>query len=292
MNPQIFLDSGAFSASRQGVAIDVREYAKFARQNLPLIGCMANLDIIPDPDMDRDEIEATCKRSYQNQQFLKDAGLAPLPVVHRLDGPNWLERYLSDGEEYICLAPGRNAGAVGWLQRCFNTIAQASYQPRIHGLGVTTALLTTQFAWSSTDSSTWAKQAAVGRVLVPLFDSADQPLFHLRPAGFFVSNRMQVEPNHIDQLHDYQRDDVERFLQRCDLSLSEVRTDHRARCRALIAYFKALQSVSCAKLYFVSNPNARDLLLECGAHDHLLSYAWLRRQRDGALERYVEGVRE
>jgi hypothetical protein len=89
---------------------------------------MANLDIIPDPDMDRDEIEATCERSYQNQQFLKDAGLAPLAVVHRLDGPHWLERYLNDREPYIALAPGRHAGAVGWLQRCFQTIAQASYQ--------------------------------------------------------------------------------------------------------------------------------------------------------------------
>jgi hypothetical protein len=146
----------------------------------------------------------------------------------------------------------------------------------------------TAFRWSSTDSSTWAKQAAVGRVLVPLFDNADQPLYRLRPHGIFVSGRMTIEPNHIDQLHDFQREDLIRFLQQCDLSLEDVRTSHQARCRALITYFRRLQSEAGTVLYFVANPNARDLLLECGARDHLLSYAWLRRQRDGALQRYVE----
>jgi hypothetical protein len=271
--------------------IDVREYAKFVRRNLALIRHVVNLDIIPDPDMDREEIETTCKRSYQNQQALKDAGLAPLPVVHRLDGPHWLERYLEDGERYICLAPGRHAGAVGWLRRCFQLIEKAPHRPAVHGLGVTTATMMTAFNFTTVDSATWIRQAAVGRLLVPLFDNTNQPLYRLRPHGIFVSSRMKVEPNHVDRLHDYQRDDLIRFLQHCGLGLSDVRQSHEARCHALIAYFQALQSESGATLYFVSNRSAdtRDLLTSCGAYDHLLSYALFRGKRDGALERYVEG---
>jgi hypothetical protein len=287
---RIFLDSGAFTAARQGEAIDVREYTKFARRNLSLLHQVVNLDLIPDPLMDNDEIEDVCAKSYKNQQTLRDAGLSPLPVVHRLDAPIWLERYLEDGEPYIALAPGRQAGAVGWLRRCFKTIAQASYKPKVHGLGVTNSIQLVNFPWSSVDSATWIKQAAVGRLLVPLFDGDDRPLYHLRPDGVFVTDRMRVETNHIDRLNDFQRDDLCRFLQSCSLSLSEVRHSHEARCRALIAYFRALQPVSGAALYFVSNPQARSLLAQCGAYDHLLSYARLRGQRDGALERYVSGT--
>jgi hypothetical protein len=291
MTPRIFLDSGAFTAARQGQIIDLGEYTRFIRAHHDILAQFVNLDLIPDSGMDRDQIESAAEQSYANQQFLKDAGFSPLPVVHRLDGPGWLEKYLVDREPYIALAPGRKAGAVGWLQRCFQTIAQASYQPKIHGLGVTTATQMTVFSFSTVDSATWIKQGGYGHLLIPLFNRADEPLYNLRAKGVFVSDRMQIEPSHIDRLHDYQRDDVERFLRLCGLSLSEVRADHRARCRALIKYFQGLQSASGATLYFVSNRSAdtRDLLTSCGAYDHLLSYAMFRGKREGALARYVEG---
>jgi hypothetical protein len=219
---------------------------------------------------------------------MKDAGLAPLPVVHQFDAPRWIERYLNDREPYIALAP-KGRGSLDWLNQCFKTIAQASYRPKVHGLAVTNTIQLIDFPWTSVDSATWVKQAAVGRLLVPLFDRADRPLYNFRPRGVFVTSRMEVEPSHIDQLRDYERADVIRFLQLCNLSLNEVRQNHQARCCALIKYFQALQSVSGAVLHFVSNTSAgtRNLLLGCGARDHLLSYAVLRGQREGAIEKYV-----
>jgi hypothetical protein len=221
---------------------------------------------------------------------MKDAGLNPLPVIHQIDGVEWLERYLDDREPYLAFAP-KGRGSFEWLGRCFSKIQQAPYVPKVHGLAVTNTLHLMNFPWTSVDSATWVKQAAVGRVLVPLFDRANQPLYHLRPNGIFVTDRMQVEPDHIDRLHEYERGDVLRFLQLCNLTLRDVRQSHEARCRAQITYFRALQSESGAVLYFVSNigRHARNLLNQCGAQDHLLSYAILRRQRHGALEQYVSG---
>lgn len=288
MSRRIILDSGAFTASRQGDAIDLREYICFARRNLPLLEQIINLDIIPNRDMNTAEIENACVRSYANQRAMKDAGLNPLPVVHQLDAQHWLERYLEDREPYVALAP-KGQGSFNWLSHCFKTIAQASYSPKVHGLAVTNTNQWLNFQWATVDSSTWVKQAAVGQVLVPLFDGTDQPLYHLRPRGVFVTERMKIERNHVDRLRDYEREDVLRFLQLCGLSLNAVRQSHQARCRALIKYFQALQSASDAVLYFVSNPNARKLLSQCDVKHHLLSYAILRRQRDGTLQRYVEG---
>jgi hypothetical protein len=225
---------------------------------------------------------------------MKDAGLNPMPVVHRLDGPGSLERYLLDREPYIALAPhGAGQRALNWLDRCFATIKQASYQVQVHGLAVTNSIQMTEFRWASVDSSTWVQQAGRGNVLVPVFGVDDRPDYRHRPKRYCVTDRMHVEKNHIDKLDDFTLDDLRYFIHHvCELSLTEVRYSHFARWRALIKYFRGLEAASGAHLYFVSDLDAqmRNALIKCGAKTHLLSFFKLRKQRDGMLERYVEGT--
>jgi hypothetical protein len=293
--PSILLDSGAYSAFHQGDAVELSDYITFVRRQSSLIERVINLDIIPDPRLDADQIKATCEQSYRNLQTMKDAGLNPMPVVHQVDGPGWLERYLIDREPAIALAPlrRRRQSALRWLHLCFATIRQTSYQVQVHGLGVTNSIQMTEFPWASVDSSTWVQQAGRGNVLMPVFGIDDRPDYRHQPKRYCVTDRMHVEKNHIDKLDDFTLDDLRYFIHHvCELSLTEVRYDHNARWRALIKYFRGLEAASGARLYFVSDLDAqmRNLLLECGAENHLLSFFKLRQLPDDMLDRYVEGT--
>jgi len=226
---------------------------------------------------------------------MKDAGLSPWPVIHQTDGRDWLERYLNDREPYIALAPFKHGGksAVAWVQQSFATIKQASYQPRVHGLGVTNALLMVQFPWTSVDSSTWLRQAATGNVLVPVLQIGGKPDFRLQPNRYCVTDRSEVEKNHIDKLDEFRLDDLRYFIHDiCGLTLTEVRYSHPDRWRALVNYFRGLEVASGARLYFVNGIDGqmRNVLMECGAENHLLSFFVLSQLRDGMLQRYVEGT--
>jgi hypothetical protein len=293
--PRILLDCGAYSAFRLGATIDLHEYITFQQRHAHLIEHAINLDIISGPDLDAQQIKAACEQSYRNLHIMKDAGLSPWPVIHQTDGRDWLERYLNDREPYIALAPFKHGGksAVAWVQQSFATIKQASYQPRVHGLGVTNALLMVQFPWTSVDSSTWLRQAATGNVLVPVLQIGGKPDFRLQPNRYCVTDRSEVEKNHIDKLDEFRLDDLRYFIHDiCGLTLTEVRYSHPDRWRALVNYFRGLEVASGARLYFVNGIDGqmRNVLMECGAENHLLSFFVLSQLRDGMLQRYVEGT--
>jgi hypothetical protein len=164
---------------------------------------------------------------------------------------------------------------------------------QVHGLAVTNSIQLTEFPWGSVDSSTWVRQAGTGNVLVPVFGIDDRPDYRHQPKRYCVTDRMHVEKNHIDKLDDFPLDDLRYFIHHvCELSLTEVRYSHDARWRALIKYFRGLEAASGARLYFVSDLDAqmRNVLMECGAENHLLSFFKLRQLPDGMLERYIEGT--
>ena len=104
----ILLDSGAFSAWSLGERIDLSAYIGFVRANKDLIYRSINLDKIPGDfgirEWRPEEIEAAAAASYANQQKMKGAGLNPIPVFHQDEHFRWLEKYLADDEDYICLS--------------------------------------------------------------------------------------------------------------------------------------------------------------------------------------------
>lgn len=153
--PEVFLDSGAFSADTQGVPIDRAAYIAYIKRYQHLITTYANLDVIRNP-------EAT----WANQQALEDAGLAPLPVFHGGSDWSWLEHYI---ERYPYIALGGLVGKVnrakGWLVRCFQ---MAQGRAVFHGFGVTAWQVLRDLPWYSVDSSSWGQGFRYGQV--PVFD--------------------------------------------------------------------------------------------------------------------------
>ena len=120
----ILLDSGAFSAFNLGERIDLDDYVGFVKANKGLIYRCINLDVIPGNFGNREwrpeAIEAAAAASYANQQKMKEAGLNPIPVFHQDENFRWLEKYLADDEDYICLSASQRAGRpekLTWLRR-------------------------------------------------------------------------------------------------------------------------------------------------------------------------------
>ena len=80
----LFLDSGAFSASEQGAVIILDEYIKFAKKHEAHCEVIANLDVIGDPGETR-----------KNQKKVEAEGLRPLPVYHYGEPRQYLLRYIN-----------------------------------------------------------------------------------------------------------------------------------------------------------------------------------------------------
>lgn len=151
--PDIFLDSGAFSAERQGVSIDIDAYMAYIRRYRHRITTYANLDVMRNP-------EAT----WRNQQIMEDAGLAPLPVFHGGTEWRWLDHYL-DRYRYIALGGlvGKVGKAQGWIVECFR---RARGRAVFHGFGVTAWEVLRDLPWYSVDSSSWGQGYRFGQVPV------------------------------------------------------------------------------------------------------------------------------
>lgn len=70
--PEVFADSGAFSAMTQGAPVDVDEYARWLLRNKYLFRVYSNLDVVGDDDR-------SAEGTWANQRRLEDEyGLAPL----------------------------------------------------------------------------------------------------------------------------------------------------------------------------------------------------------------------
>lgn len=161
-HPEVFADSGAFSALTQGAPIDLHQYARWLQANERHFAVYANLDVIGDG-------EAAAEGTWQNQRVLEDEyGLRPLPVFHAGEPWSALERYLEAGYRYIALGGlvGRPRNSImPWLVSCFR---RAEGVAVFHGFGLTSWEPLKALPWYSVDSSSWGSGYRYG--IVRLWD--------------------------------------------------------------------------------------------------------------------------
>lgn len=163
LTPEIFADSGGFSAFTQGATIDRADYAAWLRRWNDMLTLKANLDVIGAG-------QAGAQKTWENQQYLEQSLQQPvLPVFHAGDPWEWLDHYLERGYRYIALG-----GLVGrqprdllpWLVRVFRLARETGTV--FHGFGVTTMKLLDVLPFYSVDSTTWGTGFQYGSVR--LFD--------------------------------------------------------------------------------------------------------------------------
>ena len=158
--PEVFADSGAFSAASQGATIDIKEYAEWVKRWRHLLTVHSNLDVIGDP-----------AQTDRNQKTLEGFGLDPLPVFHTGSDFTHLDELIKQ-YQYIALGgmvphmrfPKR---IMPWLIQCFK---RARGKAVFHGFGATSWVVVKSFPWYSVDSSSWGSGFRYGQV--PVFNKA------------------------------------------------------------------------------------------------------------------------
>lgn len=165
----VFMDSGAFSADSQGVAISVNEYSKYLKRLKPHL--YAGLDVIGDA-------EATKKNQLKMEEMWE---LSPVPTFHMREDMKYLHEML---EKYEYIALGGmvfSKGTKGWLDEVWPHILKAGNK-KVHGFGLTDQDLVKRYPWHSIDSSSFKSSKRFGRIV--LLDENTMKLSSIRTADF------------------------------------------------------------------------------------------------------------
>lgn len=148
----IFVDSGAFTASTKGTRIKLAAYTRWIRQNAAHIDAYMNLDVI-----------GNAAGTRRNQEVLEAEGLTPVPAFHWGSDPVEFDRYVEcyprvalGGIVPLLKTPDR---LVPYLDDLFNRGLKRRADLKLHGLGMTSWSLLTRYPWDSVDSSSWVAGA-------------------------------------------------------------------------------------------------------------------------------------
>lgn len=168
---RILVDSGAFTAWKQGTAIVLDDYIAYAKQlrstitegtTIEFIG----LDVIAGtPEQGKAgtipaaDLVKACEDGYHNFEIMREAGVECLPTFHRDDDFKWL-RKIADKAERFCLAPRVDGSPtyvkMRWLNECFKYLGPSAWKEhRIHGLGISSIEMMETYPFYSVDSTGW-----------------------------------------------------------------------------------------------------------------------------------------
>ena len=227
MNVDVFLDSGAFSAWSKGIEIDIQKYIEFIKQNQDVITVYANLDVI---SRDRFSMgtKESAEKTLRNQKIMEEAGLSPLPVFHIGEPFEYLEYYINH-YDYIGLG-----GMVGkskqtldtWLDVVFGQyICDERGYPKVkvHGFGLTSVQLMVKYPWYSADSSTWMKEAIMGKVMAPYLRRQGKWIYDEGYWAIGVTERLKKEKYHIANLSLLKRKVVLKYFEELGFPLGKSR---------------------------------------------------------------------
>ena len=160
--PNVFADSGAYSAYSMGGSVDVAAYAEWLHRWRKWFTVYANLDV-------KGDVEA----GLRHQAYLESRGLTPLPVFHGGEPWSVLQDMIAT-YPYIALggiaggaAPAHSPSVMRFLIHAFRL---AEHRSVFHGFGITNWEVLKAFRWYSVDSSSWGSGFRFGHV--PLFDPA------------------------------------------------------------------------------------------------------------------------
>ena len=248
---KLMLDSGAFSAWKQGLTINLDEYIAYIKRNEQWLHTYVNLDVIPGAPGRRatqEEMEAAAKASYVNLKKMHKAGLSPMPVFHMGESFDWLHRLLDDGEEYIGIGGMGNAtnnGQIHFLDRVFTILTDQAGEAMVktHGLGVASFILLKRYPWTTCDATSWVLTAAMGSIYVPITRAGkhdySQPPVKLTVSEVDRQNGMPSD--HYLRFGPMMKQRVLTFLKEVGVTIEEVTASYEARARCIVYFYMEFQ---------------------------------------------------
>lgn len=231
----MFLDSGAYSAHRKGVNINIHEYIDFIKQYR--FDWYANLDVIGDA-------EGTLK----NQKIMEKAGLLPIPTFHAKEDFKYLKRYV-DGYDYIALGGVAQLAkkAEAWMEECFDIICDKQGYPKtkVHGFAVTSNKLMFKFPWYSVDSTSWLMSSSNGVILIPQTKNGKK-LYEKTPVKVVISEKnpkKEIRGAHLNTMSPVQKDILEDYIRMKGFDPDELRDpkNHKIRDAFNVEYYFDVQ---------------------------------------------------
>lgn len=162
---KVFLDSGAFSAMRKDISLNIDEYCGYINKNHNQYSVIASLDIIGTSSECSDE--NLQNYLYMQQHLGSEAFSKVIPTFHFGENFKYLARLceVTDNIALGGIAPIKTTSIRdGFLRECFSIIPKTH---KVHLFGVSTLDLLDKY-WdrvSSADSSTWYFAAINGELL-------------------------------------------------------------------------------------------------------------------------------
>lgn len=149
--PEILLDSGAYSAFNKSKNIAPIDYMDWVSANKDFINNYIALDVIGKP--------STTKNYYN---LMKSEGFNPIPVYHYGAPLEYLEWYISQDEIYIALGNTVPISDKGRVAQWINYLIIRYPGIKFHLLGSSSEVIQSVKGLESADSSSWILMALNG----------------------------------------------------------------------------------------------------------------------------------
>lgn len=153
-NQKFFIDSGAYSVMTSGITINIDEYIEFLHKEKYTI--YAGLDVIGDAE-----------KTKINNDYMKEAGLNPIPAYHYGEPIEYLNYYL-DNYDYIAIGglvpiKHQRTSLFMFLDQCFSHITKHKSIPKVHGFGLVNWEALKRYPFYSVDATSWQNPTRWGQ---------------------------------------------------------------------------------------------------------------------------------
>lgn len=149
--PEIMLDSGAYSALTKGRNVNLFDYMKYIEENAYLISRYVALDVIGD--------SFTTKSYYE---IMRHKGFDPVPVFHCGDDISALQYYVANGASVVALGNTVKIRNKDYVANWCSEIHEHFPDIELHLLGSSSQKILDCGAVASCDSSSWYIRAVNG----------------------------------------------------------------------------------------------------------------------------------
>jgi len=226
---------------------DVRKYlddyiAFIHKYKNQLMGYV-NLDII-----------YNAEESWENQKYMEENGLRPIPVFHYGEDFKWWKFYV-DNYDYIGI--GGVAGGITLQQfvtslgdKAFKYIVESNPDVKVHGFAVTSISLLKRYRFFSVDSTTWLKHSAYGNIMLPKYDSIKRK-FDYGTTPFIISvseislHKSSKDPHYSIAFPSRVVERIEEYFSLIGVDKEKLKVDNTEREKANISYFENLLKDEC-----------------------------------------------
>lgn len=158
---KIMYDSGAYSAWKHGITIDIDEYILAVRKYEDRLDYYVNLDVIGEGET-----------SYQNYLYMRLEGLTPIPVYHTNTPIKYLEFYMEQTDYMGIGAAGQwtttsTKHTLDYLFRKYFTDSAGWPIIKVHALGLSSVPILRRYPWHSADTTAPFQNSVRGSVVIP-----------------------------------------------------------------------------------------------------------------------------